>query len=68
MTPFLTRGLIDLERTKPEDPISFLIDVLEKQSAKNRADAEECALNQFLQVLKEAEAVSPFGSADLCRT
>ena len=68
MTPFLTRGLIDLERTEPEDPIAFLIDVLEKQSAKNRAEAEECALNHFLQVLKEAEAASPFGVADLCKS
>lgn len=61
MTPFLARGLIDIERSRPEDPIAFLINVLECQSAKNRAEAEECALNEFMQVLRDAEAVTRFG-------
>ena len=61
MTPFLARGLIDIERSQPEDPIAFLIDVLESQSAKNREEAEEYAYDEFMQVLRDAEARKRFG-------
>ena len=62
VTPFLARGLIDIERSHPEDPIAFLISALEDHSARNRAEAEECARSEFLEVLRSAEAVSRFSA------
>ena len=55
VTPFLATDLIQIERTRPSDPIEFLITALEAQSKKNREEAEENALKEFHRVLREAE-------------
>jgi Dpy-30 motif len=55
VTPYLTRSLIHIERTRPADPIQYLIDALEAQSRKNRAHAEATARAEFNRVLREAE-------------
>lgn len=55
VTPFLATDLIQIERTRPSDPIEFLITALEAQSKKNREEAEENALEEFHRVLREAE-------------
>ena len=47
--------LIQIERTRPSDPIEFLIVALEAQSKRNREEAEEHALEEFHRVLREAE-------------
>lgn len=59
MTPYLTRSLIHIERTRPADPIQYLIDALEAQSRKNRQHAEAEALEEFHRVLREAENPDP---------
>jgi Dpy-30 motif len=59
VTPHLTRSLIEIERTRPADPIQYLIDALEAQSRKNRAQAEAAALAEFNRVLREAENPAP---------
>jgi hypothetical protein len=60
VNPYITRGLIDIERNRPEDPIMYMIEMLESQSKKNQKEAEDNAYNKFLEILKESEAVSRF--------
>jgi hypothetical protein len=60
VNPYITRGLIDVERNRPEDPIMYMIEMLESQSKKNQKEAEDNAYNKFLEILKESEIVSRF--------
>jgi hypothetical protein len=55
VTPFLAKCLINIERQRPEDPVSFLIDFLEEQSAKNQAEARDHAHKTFCSELEQAE-------------
>lgn len=55
VTPYLAKCLVDIERLRPADPVSFLIDFLEKQSAKNQAEARDHALKTFSSELEHAE-------------
>lgn len=54
VNPFVAKGLIYIERTRPSDPIQSLIEALEEQGRSNRACAEAIALAEFHRILDDA--------------
>lgn len=54
VNPYVAKGLICIERTRPLDPIQCLIDALEAQGRSNRARAEAVALAEFHRILDNA--------------
>jgi Dpy-30 motif len=55
VTPYIAKCMVDIERTKPLDPLQYLIDFLEKQSEENQARARENAYSTFMSILADAE-------------
>ena len=54
VNPFVAKGLINIERTRPADPIQCLIQALESQGRGNRDRAEAVALAEFQRILEDA--------------
>ena len=54
VNPFVAKELICIERTRPDDPIQYLIEALEIQGRRNRDGAEAVALAEFRRILRNA--------------
>jgi Dpy-30 motif len=55
VTPYIAKCMVDIERTRPRDPLQYLIEFLEKQSEENQARARENAHSTFVSILASAE-------------
>lgn len=52
----ITQVMVDIARSKPEDPIKYMADKLLHQAGSMQEQAEANAFNNFYKILNETES------------